>query len=81
MDNIKEFKQALHEGIVEFKYTKKDGSERTARGTLNLEVMGEDNAPVGSERSYSENAVRYYDLNSEGWRSFIVDNLVEWKKA
>ena len=21
----------------------------------------------------------YYDLNSEGWRSFIVDNLIEWK--
>ena len=80
--DIKEFKKALHEGEVEFKYTKKDGSERTARGTLNIEVMGEENAPTGtSERTYSDNVIRYYDLNSEGWRSFVIENLVEWTKA
>ena len=76
--NINEFKNALHKGIVEFKYTKKNGDERTARGTLNIEVMGEENTPKGTGYEITDSNIRYYDLNSEGWRSFIVDNLIEW---
>ena len=34
--NINEFKKALHNNIVEFKYTKKNGEERIAKGTLNI---------------------------------------------
>ena len=62
--NIKSFKRALHEGKVEFKYTKKNGEERSA---------------IGYETS--DTTIRYYDLNSEGWRSFVVDNLIEWKSV
>ena len=43
--NIQNFKNALHKGIVEFKYKKKDGSIRDAKGTLNIDVMGNENAP------------------------------------
>lgn len=78
--NINEFKKALHDGKVEFKYTKKNGEERTALGTLNIDVMGSENAPKGTGYEISDSNIRYYDLNSEGWRSFIVDNLIEWKK-
>ena len=77
--NINEFKKALHNGKVEFKYTKKNGEERTAIGTLNIDVMGKENAPKGAGYETSDTSIRYYDLNSEGWRSFIVDNLIEWK--
>lgn len=77
--NIIEFKKALRNGKVEFKYTKKNGDERTAVGTLNIGVMGEENAPKGAGYVTSDTTIRYYDLNSEGWRSFIVDNLLEWK--
>ena len=77
--NIIEFKKALRNGKVEFKYTKKNGDERTAVGTLNIGVMGEENAPKGAGYETSDMTIRYYDLNSEGWRSFIVDNLIEWK--
>ena len=76
--NINEFKKALHKGIVEFKYTKKNGETRTAKGTLNIGVMGEENAPKGTGYDIVDNNIRYYDLNSEGWRSFITDNLIDW---
>lgn len=77
--NINEFKKALHNGKVEFKYIKKNGEERTALGTLNIDVMGTENAPKGTGYEITDTNIRYYDLNSEGWRSFIVDNLIEWK--
>jgi len=78
--NINEFKKALRNGKVEFKYTKKNGEERTAIGTLNIDVMGAENTPKGTGYEITDSNIRYYDLNSEGWRSFIVDNLIEWKK-
>ena len=77
--NINEFKKALHNGKVEFKYTKKNGEERTAIGTLNFDIMGEDNKPKGTGYEITDSNIRYYDLNSDGWRSFITDNLIEWK--
>lgn len=77
--NIKAFKKALHEGKVEFKYTKKNGEERTAVGTLNLDIMGHENAPKGTGYDAADTNIRYYDLNSDGWRSFVVENLIEWK--
>lgn len=79
--NINEFKKALHDGKVQFKYTKKNGEERDALGTLNFDVMGEDNIPKGKGYETSDSNIRYYDLNSEGWRSFIVDNLINWEIA
>ena len=78
IEEIKEFKKALHEGIVEFKYTKKNGEERTAKGTLNIDIYGKENEPKGTGYNISDDNIRYYDLNSEGWRSFIFNNLIEW---
>lgn len=77
--NINEFRKALHERVVEFKYTKKNGEERSARGTLNIEVMGEENVPKGTGYEITDTNIRYYDLDSNGWRSFIVDNLISWE--
>ena len=34
-------RNALKSGVVNFKYTKKDGSVREAKGTLNPEIIGE----------------------------------------
>ena len=77
--NIEDFKKALHNGVVEFKYKKKNGDERVAKGTLNVEVMGEENSPKGTGYEITDSNIRYYDLNSEGWRSFVTENLIEWK--
>lgn len=76
-EEIKDFKKKLHEGIVEFKYTKVNGEERIARGTLYETAIVEDggNMPKGTI-SVSNDSIRYYDLNSNGWRSFRVENFI-----
>jgi hypothetical protein len=72
--NIEDFKNELRNRIVEFKYTKKNGDIRTARGTLNVDIMGNDNIPKGTGYDIKDNNIRYYDLNSNGWRSFLTKN-------
>jgi hypothetical protein len=75
---IKELKERLKNSIVEFTYTKKDGSTRTAKGTTQQNIITEDggNLPKGTGMEISDSVTRYYDLNSNGWRSFTNDNLV-----
>lgn len=76
---ITKFKNALHKRIVEFKYNKKNGEVRTAHGTTNIDVIGQENAPKGSnDKIWSDNQIRYYDTDSKGWRSFLVDNFIDW---
>lgn len=77
-EEIKDFKKKLHEGVVEFKYTKVNGDERIARGTLHETAITEDGGsmPKGT-MTVSDETIRYYDLNSKGWRSFRVENFVE----
>lgn len=77
VEEIKNFKKKLHEGIVEFKYNKVNGEERTARGTLYETAITEDGGsmPKGL-MNVSEESIRYYDLNSTGWRSFRVENFI-----
>lgn len=69
-------KEKMRSGEVTFTYLKKDGSERTARGTLNADIMGVENVPKGTGDVYNDNVTRYFDLNSNGWRSFINSELI-----
>ena len=78
-ENILEFKNALHRGSVKFKYRKKNGEEREALGTLNEDIMGKENMTKGEGKEYPENQIRYYDLVSNGWRSFLSENLISWE--
>lgn len=69
-------KNKMHEGVATFTYMKKDGSERVAHGTLNLETMGESNAPKGTAAYTNDNVTCYFDMDADGWRSFTNLNLV-----
>ena len=75
MELINELKDRLKNGEVSFTYRKKDGSTRTARGTTKLDIVPEQHQPKGGF-SAPDNVCRYFDLNSEGWRSLIIENLV-----
>lgn len=75
---VNALKEELQKRAVRFRYTKKDGTERFALGTLNKDIMLEDNVPNGTGKEYPENQIRYYDLNSEGWRSFLSENLIDF---
>lgn len=66
---------ALGHDVLEVVFTKKDGSERTMRCTRDLSRAI--NAPVPKNENFEDNpdVVRAYDLEAEGWRSFIVANV------
>jgi len=78
---IEKFKKALHKDSVKFKYRKKNGEEREAFGTLNIDIMGEENSPSGNGKEYPKNQIRYFDLVSNGWRSFLSENLISWENG
>lgn len=79
LDFVKELKQELRKREVKFSYWKKDGSVREARGTLNSEIYGKDNEPLGNGYITPENQVRYFDIDAKGWRSFLAENLIGWE--
>lgn len=64
----------LRKGIVSFVYKKKDGTERHACGTLygiGHTIKG------GTAHHQCRYTLAYYDIDCKGWRSFIIDNLLE----
>jgi hypothetical protein len=76
---VEELKEQLKQGIVEFSYTKKDGSIRLAHGTTKTEIIKEYNAePKGTSdtKSLNDSVVRYFDIDAQGWRSFCSCNLL-----
>jgi hypothetical protein len=73
---IEQLKEQLHKGPVKFSYRKKDGSVRTALGTLNGGFIPEEHVPKDAGYAAPDNVQRYYDLNSQGWRSFLIENLL-----
>ena len=74
-------RQMLLRGIVKFSYYKINDViltrvVRSARGTLNPELIPADKLPKNSplyKPSYS--TMPYYDLDVQGWRSFKLDCL------
>ncbi|MDD5860989.1 MAG: SH3 beta-barrel fold-containing protein [Prevotella sp.] len=63
----------LRKGIVSFTYRKKDGSIRHAEGTL----YGVGHTLKGTHRSQCSYTLNYYDVDSKGWRCFLIGNLIE----
>lgn len=83
---ITRLKELLKEGEVTFKYTKKDGTVRTAHGTTKHDLIPQAPAQDPNDpnvntpkKAHKQNAdvQTYYDLDVKQWRSFRKDNLVE----
>lgn len=74
MNDIKNLRKKLHEGEVNFEYTKKDGTIRKARGTLDMGMIPESYHPVFQPTAPDN--VRYWDLDVQGWRSFRPENFI-----
>lgn len=71
-----EIKNTLREGTFKFKYTKVDGTERTATGTLNESLLSMYGATPKGTGSAPNNVVCYYDIDAKGWRSFREENFI-----
>lgn len=70
--NLK-LKVAMGCRCVRFTFTKKSGEVRNAFGTLLQGVLPEGK---NSGRKQSENAQVYYDIEVQGYRSFVKANLL-----
>ena len=93
---IKDFQKRLYDGEVEFVYTKKDGSERPARGTMNPDILRKHGIPTPEEKAEASvkqeetkvkkthklpaDSILYFDIDSDGFRSFKKDKLVSFEK-
>lgn len=86
-DEKAEFMKKLRKGEVKFKYMKKDGSEREAKGTMDPKLMNlpekktqanVDSAEKKQVRKLPEDSVFYYDLDAKGFRSFKMSNFIEY---
>jgi len=66
-------KKALAAGIIQFTYTKKDGTTRQATGTTRQDITNY--KPTGTARSYSPLYVRYYDLEKQAFRQFAAERV------
>lgn len=69
---VDELKTLLREGTVNFQYTKRDGTERVARGTLKVDYIPEGMRPLDGS-TYKANNLRYFDLDKSAWRSISGD--------
>ena len=80
MENLAELKKKLHEGVVEFTYVKKDGSERKAKGTLKDELLPETDRDDERKKNLSKECFYYFDLKRDDFRCFLRDNFIEIKE-
>jgi len=72
----------LHTNVVTVTFTKKDGSERVMRCTLQEEFLpAQDVKDIkeGKVRNKTEEVVAVWDLEKEAWRSFRLDSITAVK--
>ena len=72
-------KEVLASGDVYFTYRKKDGTEREAYGTRNTGIIKDHNATPTGNGTEKAGVIAYYDLESEGWRCFKIENFIGFK--
>ena len=73
--SLDEFSNMLKEGIVDFEFIKKDGTVRSAKGTLEPSLLPPPkpagDSEVATPRKKNENVFVYYDLEKNAFRSFV----------
>lgn len=75
--NRDEIVSALVAGVIEVDFTKVDGKNRVMTCTLS-----EKHVPFKESKktvSRPDNVLAVWDINSNGWRSFRLENINFWK--
>lgn len=62
----------MQSGVVEFWFTKTDGTQRQAFGTLRSDLIGE---VKGGERKHYDHLQTYWDTEKQDFRCFKLINL------
>jgi hypothetical protein len=73
--NASELHEMLCKGKVKFQFTKKDGSVRTAVGTLKSSMIT--NKPSGGQNKVKDAGyTSYFDVEKDAWRCFAESKLI-----
>jgi hypothetical protein len=73
-------KAHLNKGVVKVTFTKINGDLRVMTCTTNPDLIPPDVSPKGKvtiSEAVNERTVRAFDVNAQGWRSFIMANVTE----
>ena len=71
-------KGMLYLGPVTITFTKKDGTERVMKCTLDPKELPEQVVTENKkERKQSDTSLAVYDLEAKGWRSFIIKSVTK----
>ena len=77
--NFDNLRSTLRKNKVEVTFTKLNGDERVMTCTTNADLIPPSAWPQEStleeENSSHKRQVRVYDVNAQGWRSFIFDRV------
>lgn len=74
--SMTKLRSMLKKGVVKFKYEKKDGTIRTAEGTLKKSLIPEIDKDGRAEEDFPKDCFGYYDLGKDDWRMFIRKNFL-----
>ena len=74
-------REKISDGLVHFSFKKKDGTIREAFGTINPDLFkkitgNEINANNGESSTQNPAIGVYFDIESTGWRSYIIENII-----
>jgi hypothetical protein len=71
--------ELLQSNIVAVTFTKVDGTERVMNCTLDSAKMPEYDKPTDiHERAVNPNVLPVWDVDKNGWRSFILDGVSDF---
>ncbi len=75
----KEMNDALKEGVATVTFTKKDGTERVMKATLQTEFMPiVDSSKPKVKRKVNEEVLAVFDIEKDSFRSFRIDSVVSF---
>ena len=68
----------LHEGIINVKFTKKDGSERVMKCTLVESIIKPYERKTDDRmKAIKDNILSVWDVEKDAWRSINFDTITE----
>ena len=76
-----EITEALHNGVVEVEFEKKDGTVRRMLATLKSASIPSEKTPKGVKEYNRTILARVFDTEKQDWRTITKGRLLSWKVA
>ena len=70
----------LNQGVVDLQFKKVNGDLRNMTATRDLSLIPEENHPKSEMSDKNTEIVTLFDLEVKDWRSFRIENLVEYRR-